>query len=165
MIARPHPILIALILVAGTTAHARDPLGMFGAWGAFRDRAPARCYAIAEPETHDRKGDHRPFASIARWPGRGGGPELHIRLRKIRKPQTPVELAIGAETVRLVAGPADAWSPDSRADARVVRLMRSGEWMRVTARAADGKRFSDVYSLKGAATAIDAALVACARRR
>jgi hypothetical protein len=50
-------------------------------------------------------------------------------------------------------------------DAAVVAAMRSAARMTVTARDTGGKVFSDSYSLDGAATAMDAATVGCARIR
>lgn len=145
-------------------AGARDPLGVFNAWGAFRDKAPHRCYAIAQPDPVRSKGDWRPFASVANWPERGVRNQIHVRLRKNRKPDTPVTLSIGPQKFELVAGTADAWAPDPRADAAIVRAMRSGEWMIVKARGEKGGGFIDSYPLRGLATAIDAATVACVRR-
>jgi len=145
-------------------AGARDPLGVFNAWGAFRDKTPHRCYAIAQPDPIRSKGDWRPFASVANWPERGVRNQIHIRLRKNRKPDTPVTLSIGPRKFELVGGMADAWAPDPRADAAIVRAMRSGEWMIVKARGEKGGGFVDSYKLRGLATAIDAATVACVRR-
>lgn len=159
-------ILAAIMaaLLASSPVSARDPLGVFGRWGAFRDAAPRRCFAIVEPDPRRTKGAWRPFISVANWPGQQVRNQLHIRLRKDRKPGTPVTLAIGPQKFPLVAGTADAWAPDPRADAAIVRAMRSGEWILVTARAEKGGSFVDSYPLRGAATAIDAATVACARR-
>ncbi len=50
-------------------------------------------------------------------------------------------------------------------DAAIVAAMRSAGGMTVTARARDGRGFSDSYSLAGAATAMDAATVGCAKLR
>ena len=157
-------VLIILAALSTTAASARDPLGMFGAWGAFRDKVPHRCYAIAEADPRRSRGDWRPFASVANWPERRVRSQIHVRLRKNRKPGTPVVLAIGPDRFTLVAGAADAWAPDSRTDAAIVRAIRSGEWMLVTAKAEKGGTFVDSYPLRGAATAIDAATIACARR-
>lgn len=153
-----------LVSLVPAPVQARDPLGVFSAWGAFRDKAPHRCYAIAEADPRRTKGDWRPFASVSNWPERNVRSQLHIRLRKNRRPGTPVTLAIGPQKFDLVAGPADAWAADSRADAAIVRAIRSGEWMLVTARGEKGGSFVDSYPLRGAATAIDAATVACGRR-
>lgn len=160
------PALMALVMTTllAASASARDPLGIFSGCGAFRDKTPYRCYAIAEADPRRTKGDWRPFAAVSNWPGRRVRSQVHLRLRKNRRPDTPVTLAIGPQKFDLVAGPADAWAPDSRADAAIVRAMRSGEWMIVTARGEKGGTFVDSYPLRGAATAIDAATVACARR-
>lgn len=160
-------LILAIASVASLTsppAFARDPLGVFGSWGAFRDAAPRRCFAIAAPDPTRTEGAWRPFASVADWPDRRVRSQVHIRLRKNRKPDTPVTLAIGPARFTLVAGAADAWAPDARADAAIVRAMRSGEWMIVSAKGEKGGTFVDSYPLRGAATAIDSAIIACARR-
>lgn len=157
-------MVLTLVALGLAPAFARDPLGVFGGWGAFRDKAPNRCYAIAEADPRRTKGDWRPFASVSNWPKSGVRSQIHIRLRKNRKADAPVTLAIGPQTFPLVAGPPDAWAPDPRADAAIVRAMRSGEWMIVTAKGEKGGSFVDTYPLRGSATAIDAATIACARR-
>jgi len=43
------PALAFLIAAFATPAQARDSLGVFESWGAFRDPSVPRCYAIAEP--------------------------------------------------------------------------------------------------------------------
>lgn len=151
-------------LLAGA-APAREPLGVFGGWGAFRDAQPLRCYAIAEPEERRRGASWRPFAAISQWPGRGARNQLHIRLRKPRQQGAPVTLVVDGRRFALVAGGADAWARDTAADADIVAAIRGGSEMRVETRDADGRRFSDVYALRGAATAIDAAALACAESR
>jgi hypothetical protein len=50
-------------------------------------------------------------------------------------------------------------------DAAIVAAMRSADSMSVTATDRSGHRFTDRYSLRGAATAMDAATVGCARVR
>ena len=54
-----------------------------------------------------------------------------------------------------------AWAPDGRADEALMRAMRTGINLTVETRAANGARFRDVYQLRGAASAIDAAALAC----
>jgi hypothetical protein len=157
-------LAIVLAAILAETAAARDPLGVFNGWGAFRDKTPHRCYAIAEADPRRTKGDWRPFAGVSNWPERRIRNQIHIRLRKNGRPDTPVILAIGPAKFTLVAGAADAWAPDARTDAAIVRAMRSGEWMLITAKGEKGGSFVDSYPLRGAATAIDAATVACARR-
>ena len=61
----------------------------------------------------------------------------------------------------LVGRGRDAWAPDGRADEALMRAMRTGINLTVETRAANGARFRDVYQLRGAASAIDAAALAC----
>jgi len=50
-------------------------------------------------------------------------------------------------------------------DAAIVAAMRSAGEMTVSARDATGRGFTNTWSLDGAATAMDAAAVGCARLR
>jgi hypothetical protein len=153
--------LFALLLLAGPT-HARTALGGVDGWAAFRDERPRRCFAIAEPERRSG-GKWRPFASVATWPAARARGQLHIRLGREKLSAAPVTLTIGARRFPLVASRADAWAADARADAAIVAAMRSTSRMSVTTRAANGARFVETYALKGAATAMDAATLGCAR--
>ncbi|WCT75489.1 hypothetical protein PQ455_16450 [Sphingomonas naphthae] len=157
------PFLILTALAAGPAA-ARDALGVYGGWGAFSDAAAPRCYAIAEPRRAKVEG-WRPFASVSTWPRRKIRGQLHIRLSRQRAGYAEVTAAIGERRFPLVAGAADAWAADPRGDAAIIAAMRSGEALRVVSHDTTGHRFADTYELRGAATAIDAAALACARLR
>lgn len=151
-----------LLLVAGwSTPAAAQPqsLGVFGAWGAFRDGA--RCYAITQPE---QGAAGQAFAAVGQWPGRGGAGQLHIRLSREKRQSSAVLLRIDGRAFQLVGGGRDAWAPDSRADAEIQAAMRSGLDMVVETRSTQGLIVRDLYRLRGAATAIDAAAIACVRR-
>lgn len=76
-----------------------------------------------------------------------------------------IRLRVGRDSFELVGGGGDAWARHKRMDAAVIAAMRSANSMRVTATDKSGTRFSDRYDLSGAATAIDAATVGCARTR
>jgi hypothetical protein len=156
--------LAVLALLIATSAAARDSLGVFDSWGAFTDASPARCYAIAQPAQSGGASSWRPFASIATWPAQGLRNQLHIRLSRERNPQSRVTLSVGERRFELVAGNADAWAPDSRADAAIVAAIRSSRSMSVETLAKTGAPFADVYALRGAATAIDAASLGCVGR-
>lgn len=155
-------VLLAAGIAQTAPAHARDSLGVFDHWGAFRDAAVPRCYAIAEPaRTSSGKGDWRAFASIGTWPKRGIRGQLHIRLSRQRADNSTVYLSIGERRFALVSGGTDAWAQDSRMDAAIIAAMRSSTTMSVEGRAKNGRRFHDLYVLKGAATALDAAALGC----
>jgi len=149
-------LALALLLAQG-----RVPLGIYGSWGAFRDPSPLRCFAIAQPV--EKRRDPVPFASVANWPRDGVRNQLHIRLSRARAPNARVTLSIGERRFELQAGDSDAWAPDARTDAAIVAAMRSGRSMSVETLGANGAPFADSYALKGAATAIDAAALGCAK--
>ena len=152
---------LALLALAAPLA-ARDSLGVFGDWGAFRDPEVPRCYAIAAARDA-RTG--QPFASVGSWPRREVRGQVHLRLSRALAPAATISLSIGGERFALTGGGGDAWARDRRMDAAIVAAMRSAESMSVTARDRAGRRFTDRYSLDGAATAMDAATVGCARLR
>jgi hypothetical protein len=154
--------LILLVLI-GAPAMARESLGVFDSWGAFTDPSPPRCYAIAQPIRAAGGSHWRPFASIATWPGQGARNQLHIRLSRERDPRARVTLSVGERRFELIAGNADAWAPDARTDAAVVAAVRSGRSMSVETLGKGGQPFADIYTLRGAATAIDAAALGCVR--
>lgn len=155
--------LFALLLIAAP-AQARDSLGVFEGWGAFRDAQPLRCYAIAKP-ARSSGGKWRPFASIAYWPGEGVRGQIHIRLSREMRNGARIVLSIDDRRISLVGSGADAWAANPRADASIIAAVRSGRSLSIATVAATGGGFADTYRLKGAATAIDAAALGCARGR
>jgi hypothetical protein len=146
-------------------ALARDSLGMFSTWGAFRDPAVPRCYAIAMARPSTRQRDYQPYATIGTWPRRGVRGQVHFRLSRRLAPDAAITLTIGRERFRLTGGGGDAWAVDRRMDAAVVAAMRSASRMTVSARDTKGRGFSDTWQLAGAATAMDAAAIGCAQLR
>lgn len=161
------PLLCIALSLGGApdALAARTSLGIFENWGAFRDTVPDRCFAIATPQHKTTTSQWRGFASVAHWPAQMVRGQIHFRLSRARDVQSPVMLTIQSRQFTLVAGEADAWATDVRMDNAIVTAMRSAASMTVTTRDKHGRRFSDSYALRGAATAIDAAALACARRR
>ena len=154
----------ALLAISAPVAAQRQSVGVFFQWGAFRDSAPARCFAIAEPRRSMRPGGWRPFASVSFWPGPAVRGQVHFRLSRNKRPGSAVLLRIDDRTFQLFAGGANAWAADARGDADIVAAMRSGIDMTIETRSDRGALIRDYYQLRGAATAIDAAAIACARR-
>ncbi len=157
------PVAIAL---AGLTAPAlaRDALGAFDRWGAFRDPQAGRCYAISEPVAPStRKGAWKPFAAVGFWPRQGVRGQINIRLSRELKPGTRAALLVGEQRFVLAGGGADVWAVDRQGDAAILAALRSGSRMIVGGVSVNGTRFADQYQLRGAATAIDAAALGCAR--
>lgn len=154
---------LALLLLAGAAPALAQPqsLGIFASWGAFRDAR--RCYAIASPYEAPVARGWRPFASVGHWPARGGGGQLHIRLSREKRTGSAVFVRIDGRSFQLIGGGRDAWAPDARADIEIQAAMRTGIDMLVETHSTEGTMVRDHYRLRGAATAMDAAAIACVR--
>lgn len=157
-------ILLLLAALASPLA-AKDSLGVFGGWGAFRDPSVPRCYAIAAPEPTRSARDYAPFASVGTWPKRSVRGQVHFRLSRKLADAPAITLRVGGQRFALTGGGGDAWAAGNAMDAAIVAAMRSARSMTLSARDRRGRRFSDRYVLEGAATALDAATVGCARTR
>lgn len=156
-------LLILAALALGGTAVARDSLGVFGTWGAFRDPGLPRCYAIAMAEkVNGREQTFQPYFTVGYWPKRGIRGAVHLRLARRLAPGSSVNVSFPEANFTLQAGQADAWPMDQRANAGIVAALRSAPRVVVTAQGADGRKFRDVYTLGGAASAMDAAALGCA---
>ncbi|GAA0276596.1 hypothetical protein GCM10009127_16640 [Alteraurantiacibacter aestuarii] len=154
----------ALILIAAPLA-AKDSLGVFGDWGAFRDAQMPRCYAIAAAQgtgAGTRSREYDPFASVGTWPRRQVRGQVHFRLSRQVRDGAAITLTMGSSRFDLSGDNGNAWAKDAQMDARIVAEMRVASTMRVSSRDRQGRRFTDSYSLDGAATAMDAASVGCA---
>jgi hypothetical protein len=143
----------------------RQSLGIYGQWGAFVENGGNLCFAITEPLRQSGREAWRPFASVGYWPGQGVRSQLHFRLSRRKRPGSAVLLRIDERMFQLAGSGANAWAPDPRADADIVAAMRTGIDMMIETRSEAGAQVRDHYQLRGAATAIDAAAIACARRR
>jgi hypothetical protein len=153
------------VLAVAAPAAARDGLGVFDDWGAFRDPAVPRCYAITVAEQDKTASAYPAYADVGTWPRQGVRGQIHFRTSRDLTRSPRISLSLGGRRYDLSGGGADAWAPDKRADAAIVAAMRSADSMALSAIDKSGHRFTDRYSLKGAPTAMDAATVGCARVR
>ena len=155
---------VSVLMLGQPVAEGRQSIGIFGQWGAYREAQPNRCFAIAQPMRGPRPEGWQPFASVSYWPQRGAAGQVHFRLSRQKRQGSAILLRIDDRTFQLAGGGNNAWAPERRADAEIVAAMRAGIDMVVETRSAAGALVRDQYQLRGAATAIDAAAVACARR-
>jgi hypothetical protein len=151
-----------LAAAAPTAARAQVSLGVFGQWGAFT--RPGHCYAISEPLAASGNDGWRPFVAIGHWPGRRIHGQLHVRLSREKRPNSAVILRVDGQRFQLRGGGRDAWAPDPAADEAILAAMRTGIEMVVETRSVGGRLVRDQYQLRGAATAMDAATLACRPR-
>lgn len=154
------PVLALLALAAAPLA-ARESLGVYDSWAAFRDASPARCYAVSKAQgaKAQAKTAAPAYATVSLWPGKGVRNAVHLVLSREVADKARLRLTVGDKRFDLVAKGRNAWATDARGDAAIVAAMRSAARMSVS-----GAGFTDRYTLSGAATAIDAATVGCAKR-
>ena len=155
-------LLLPIVLLTAPLA-AKDSLGIFEDWGAFRDANAARCYAIAAPIPDRGATNADAYASVGTWPRQRVRGQVYFRLAQ-SAPSGSATLTIGRQRFALVASGNGAWAKDARMDAAIIAAMRSAETMTVRSRDATGRSQVATYRLSGAASALDAATLACARR-
>ena len=156
-------VMAAICLAVPGAVMAKDSLGVFGEWGAFRDPDAPRCYAIAKAAPSRLQRDNDPFASIGTWPARKIRGQVHFRVSRNIDRKRPITLRIGDRSFKLAGNGSNAWATGPAMDAAIVAAIRSAGSMTIGASDTRGRRFSNTYDLDGAATAMDAATVGCAR--
>lgn len=142
---------------------AKDHLGIYSDWAAFRDPSVPRCYAIAKPAPSNKQRDFQPFATIGTWPDQSIRGQVHFRLSRLLASGKAITLELGEREFTLAGGGGDAWATGKSMDAQIVAAMRSAPRMVIRATDKNGRRFSNTYDLDGAATAMDAATLGCAK--
>ena len=155
--------ILALSLAVASPAMGRDSLGLYGTWGAFRDPATPRCYAISMAEPNAQGRDYQPFATIGTWPKRAARNQIHFRLSRPMASRSPITLSIGTRRFALTGGGGDAWAADAKDNAAIIAMMRSATRMQVRARDSRGRPFTNAWQLAGAASAMDSASIGCAK--
>jgi|CXWL01.1.fsa_nt_gi hypothetical protein len=142
-----------------TATLARDSLGVFNDWGAFRDpasdSAPLRCYAIAQPQSGWAT---LRYATIAFWPASRVRAQFHVRLASALPPRSAIMLRVGSQRFALVMRGTGAWAANAQMDAAIVAALRSNQTMSINAGGVTA-----TWVLRGVATAIDASALGCAR--
>lgn len=159
-------ILLILWAIPGAAlAVPRTALGIFDGWGAFREVATPRCFAIAAPAATIGTPTVKPYATIGYWPKSRIRGQFYVRLSKERSPQRELRLTVGSRRFILTGSGAHGWAGDARMDAAIIAAMRSAPSMSVESATPAGGAIADTYRLRGAATAIDAAALGCAAVR
>ncbi len=152
--------LLVLALVA-TPALAKERLGAWQSWAAFRDAEAPRCYAIGAPDESSGEGG---FVSVGFWPKRGLGHQVYVHLSRERSTNSGITLSAGGRRFRLIARGDYGWAKDRQTDMAIIAAIRSAQSLSITSMARDGRTIVDAYATRGAASAIDAAALGCAAR-
>jgi hypothetical protein len=140
---------------------AKDRLGAYQAWAAFKDPEVPRCYAIGSPEESSGEGG---YVSISFLPKRGVTHQVYVRLSRSRGADSGITLTAGGRRFRLSADGNGGWAKDRAMDLAIIAAMRSSQSLSVQSTGVNGGNIIDAYALRGAASAIDAAALGCAGR-
>ena len=160
--------LASFACLFATAVMARDSLGMFGSWGAFRDPAIPRCYAISLPDAARGKSsgsETGTYADVASWPKRDVRNQVHFHLARHLAANGAITLSLGGQHFKLAGGGSDVWAADRRMDAAIVAAMRSAPNMTLTAHDAANRLLVYAWELSGSASAMDSAALGCAELR
>jgi hypothetical protein len=141
---------------------AKDSLGVFQDWAAFRDTGTLRCYAISEPEEVISGAQRTGYLSIGFWPTRGVTYQVYVRLSRDRSANSGITLTAGGRRFRLKAAADGGWAVDRRMDLAIIAAMRSATALSIESVGRDGRTIVDAYALRGAPSAIDASALGCA---
>ena len=155
-------LIAATMLVV--PANAKDRLGVYQSWAAFRDPDISRCYAIAAPEETVGTATRQAYLSIGFWPKRNVSHQVYVRLSRERSSNSVITLSAGGRRFRLKGEGSSGWATDRRMDLAIIAAMRSATSLSVESIGRNGRSIVDAYSLRGAPSAIDAAALGCLRK-
>ena len=154
--------LVAAALLAAPV-FAKDRLGVYHSWAAFRDADIPRCYAIAAPEETVGTATRKAYLSVGFWPKRGVTHQIYVRLSRERSSNSVITLSAGGRRFRLKGDGSSGWATDRRMDLAIIAAMRSATSLSVESIGRDGRSIVDAYSVRGAPSAIDAAALGCVK--
>ena len=148
-----------IMILAAAPLLAKDRLGAYQSWAAFKDAEVPRCYAIGSPDESSGAGG---YVSIGFWPKRGLSHQLYVRLSRTRSDNAGITLSVGSRRFQLTADGNTGRAKDRAMDLAIIAAMRSAGSLSVQSTGAGGGTITDAYALRGAASAIDAAALGCA---
>jgi hypothetical protein len=138
---------------------AKDRLGAYQAWAAFKDPEVPRCYAIGSPDESIGSGG---YLSVGFWPKRGLSHQVYVRLSLTRASNAGITLTVGGRRFQLSADGNGGYAKDRKMDLAIIAAMRSSQSLSVQSTGKNGGNIIEAYALRGAASAIDAAALGCA---
>jgi len=153
------------LLMAAPTATAKEAIGAYGDWAAFRDEAEGKCYIVSPPsQTRASARNIRRGAaalSVGVWPGKKIDGQVYAEVGFNMDAGKPVTLKVGSRSFTLLPDGESAWAENGGADETIVGALRRGSTAEVSSTSTRGTQVTDRYSLKGFSAALDAARRAC----
>jgi hypothetical protein len=149
---------VLLLILLASPLFAKDRLGAWQSWAAFKDPETPRCYAIGAPEDSTSAGG---YLSVGFWPKRGVTHQIYVRLSRERSSNGGITLTAGGRRFRLQTKGNGGWAKDRAMDMAIIAAIRASRSMSVESTGKNGGNIIDAYALRGAASAIDAAALGC----
>jgi hypothetical protein len=154
--------LMVLIIAAfslAAPAWAKESLGVFGEWGAFRDkRGSTVCYVVSAPVASSGKGRAAPQLVVSKWPRQNISVQVMAGTGTVAQ---SASLNIGGRSFKLSTRGEGGWLPDSAGDTQAFAALAASGTAIVSGRSARGNKFNDSYALTGFSDAWAAAQKAC----
>lgn len=156
--------LLAAIMAVIAPAIAKDRLGIYQNWAAFKDAETPRCYAIAQPEQRISGAVRPGYFSVGFWPKKNVSHQIYVNLSRDGSSNSSTNISVGGRRFRLKSNQTGGWANDRRMDLAIIAAIRASASLSVESVGRDGRAIVDAYSLRGAPSAIDAAALGCIRR-
>jgi len=149
--------------IAATPAVAKERLGIYQSWAAFKDAGTPRCYAVSAPEETFGAREIRPYLAVGFWPKKNVTHQLYVRLSRARSRNSGITLTASGRRFRLDAKGNVGFAKDRRMDLAIIAAIRTARSLSVESIGRNGRSIVDAYALRGAPSAIDAAALGCAQ--
>ena len=111
--------LCAALAGSAALVSAKDSLGVYETWAAFRDPAEGRGYAIAMPLATASARRIQAYASVGSWPKRKARGQVYFRLGRETRKGTRISLRVGDRWYRMAGGGTNAWAFDATTNAAI----------------------------------------------
>ena len=157
----------ALATLSALPAQAAEPKleGTFGDWAAYSrsDGGDKICYVIAEPQkkvpSSVRHGDI--FFMVSNWKSGQAKEQPSLMAGYPLKVTSPPTAIVGSARTRMYVSQNEAFVKKTGDERSLVKKMRAGANMRVSAMSARGTAVSYDFSLKGVTAALNKAKASC----
>jgi hypothetical protein len=151
--------VLMIMLTYAAPAFAKDSLGIFGDWGAFREkRGSMVCYAVSAPSASTGRGRSGGQLVVSLWPGRTTAPQVMISAGSDIQ---SASLRVNGQSFKLASRGDSAWLADAQSDGQALAAFTGGRQASVDGKTGRGNRFNDSYALAGFGEALAAAQKAC----
>ena len=148
-------VLWAAVMLAQTTAYAADDetlLGEWRDWSAMRyvEAEKPVCVMWTSPsKASDVARDADPHAFVSHRSKAQIFHEASIKVGVPLKVGSVLTARVGDQRFTLYSDGASAWNNALKEDLRMIRAMRAGRDLKVSATTAEGQKIKDTYSLFG----------------